>query len=267
MLWLAKFDDADVLAMLPRASVMMGVPTFYTRLLSNPAFTKEAAAHMRLFVSGSAPRLPSTFEEFEQRTGKRILERYGMSEAVVITSNPLNGERIAGSVGYPMPGVSLRVEGGEVGTIQIKGPSVFAGYWRMPDKTKAEFTEDGYFITGDVGRTDADGRVWISGRAKDLIISGGYNVYPKEVELILDEMEGITESAVIGCPHPDFGEAVVAVVEGGGDETALINAARAHLAAFKAPKRIFFVEALPRNAMGKVQKNLLRDAYAKTFAS
>jgi malonyl-CoA/methylmalonyl-CoA synthetase len=267
MLWLAKFDDADVLAMLPRASVMMGVPTFYTRLLSNPAFTKEAAAHMRLFVSGSAPLLPSTFEEFEQRTGKRILERYGMSEAVVITSNPLNGERIAGSVGYPMPGVSLRVEGGEVGTIQIKGPSVFAGYWRMPDKTKAEFTEDGYFITGDVGRTDADGRVWISGRAKDLIISGGYNVYPKEVELILDEMEGITESAVIGCPHPDFGEAVVAVVEGGGDETALINAARAHLAAFKAPKRIFFVEALPRNAMGKVQKNLLRDAYAKTFAS
>ena len=266
MLWLAKFDEADVLAMLPRATVMMGVPTFYTRLLANPAFTREAAAHMRVFISGSAPLLASTFEEFEQRTGKRILERYGMSEAVVITSNPLDGERIPGSVGYPLAGVSLRIAGGEVGTIQIKGPSVFSGYWRMPEKTRAEFTEDGYFITGDVGRQDADGRVWISGRAKDLIISGGYNVYPKEIELVLDEMEGVAESAVIGCPHPDLGEVVVAVVLGKGDEAAMISAARAHLAAFKAPKRIFFVDELPRNAMGKVQKNLLRDAYAHTFS-
>lgn len=267
MLWLPKFDDADVMAMLPRATVMMGVPTFYTRLLANPAFTRESAAHVRAFISGSAPLLPSTFDEFEQRTGKKILERYGMSEAAVIASNPLEGERVAGSVGYPLPGVDLRIGGDEVGVIQISGPSVFSGYWRMPEKTAAEFTPDGYFITGDVGRRDADGRVWISGRAKDLIISGGYNVYPKEIELVLDEMEGVAESAVIGCPHPDFGEGVVAVVQGRGDEAAMIAAARARLAAFKAPKRIYFVEELPRNAMGKVQKNLLRDKYAQTFRS
>ncbi|WP_312166650.1 AMP-binding protein [Phenylobacterium sp.] len=267
MVWLARYDDAQVLAGLPRSSVMMGVPTFYTRLLANPGFTRAAAAHMRLFISGSAPLLESTFAEFEARTGQRILERYGMSEAVIITSNPLEGERIAGSVGYPLPGVDLRIGGGEeTGVIEIKGPSVFGGYWRMPEKTAQEFTADGFFITGDVGRQDPDGRVWISGRAKDLIISGGFNVYPKEIELILDEMEGVSESAVIGLPHPDFGEAVAAVVIGRGEEAAVIAALREKLAAFKTPKKVFFVEELPRNAMGKVQKNLLRERYAGAFA-
>jgi len=267
MVWLPKFADAEVLSGLSRATVMMGVPTFYTRLLANPGFTRAAAAHMRLFISGSAPLLASTFQAFEDRTGMRILERYGMSEAVIITSNPLHGERIPGSVGYPLPGVDLRVGAGEV--IEIKGPSVFAGYWRNPEKTAHEFTAEGYFVTGDVGRQDADGRVWISGRAKDLIISGGYNVYPKEIELVLDELPGVAESAVIGVPHADFGEGVVAVVIGrdgvGGDEAAMIAAARAQLAAYKAPKRIVFVDELPRNAMGKVQKNLLRERYAALF--
>jgi len=264
MVWLPRFADAEVLAGLPRASVMMGVPTFYTRLLANPAFTREAAAHMRLFICGSAPLLPSTFAEFEARTGMRILERYGMSEAVIITSNPLHGDRIAGSVGYPLPGVELRI-GGETGVIEIRGPSVFGGYWRMPEKTAEAFTADGFFVTGDVGRQDPDGRVWISGRAKDLIISGGFNVYPKEVELVLDELPGVAESAVIGVPHPDFGEGVVAVVIGQGEEAAMIAACRAQLASFKSPKRVIFVDELPRNAMGKVQKNLLRDRYAALF--
>ena len=225
---------------------------------------------MRVFISGSAPLLESTFAEFETRTGQRILERYGMSEAVIITSNPLDGERIAGSVGYALPGVELRIGGGEegddrTGVIEIKGPSVFGGYWRMPEKTAEEFTADGFFITGDVGRQDPDGRVWISGRAKDLIISGGYNVYPKEVDLVLDELAGVTESAVIGVPHKDFGEGVVAVVMGQGDEAAMIAEARRQLAAYKAPKRIVFVDELPRNAMGKVQKNLLRQQYEHLF--
>ncbi|WP_394763220.1 AMP-binding protein [Phenylobacterium sp.] len=267
MVWLPKFDDARVMTALARSTVMMGVPTFYTRLLANPAFTREAAAHMRLFISGSAPLLESTFAEFEARTGKRILERYGMSEAVIITSNPLVGERIPGSVGYPLPGVELRIAGGDqTGVIQIRGPSVFSAYWRMPDKTAEEFT-DGFFITGDVGRQDPDGRVWISGRAKDLIISGGYNVYPKEIELILDEMIGVTESAVVGIPHPDFGEGVVAVVIGQGTEAAMIADCRRRLAPYKSPKRIVFVDELPRNAMGKVQKNLLRDRYTDLFKS
>ena len=263
MVWLPKFDDAQVMAGLAKSTVMMGVPTFYTRLLANPAFTREAAAHMRLFVCGSAPLLESTFGEFEQRTGMRILERYGMSEAVIITSNPLAGERIPGSVGYPLPGVDLRIGAGEV--IEIKGPSVFSGYWEMPEKTAEEFTADGYFKTGDVGRQDPDGRVWISGRAKDLIISGGYNVYPKEIELILDELAGVTESAVVGVPHPDFGEGVVAVVIGAGDEAAMIAECRRQLAPYKSPKRVIFVGELPRNAMGKVQKNLLRDRYKDLF--
>ena len=268
MIWLPKFTDADVLAGLQRATVMMGVPTFYTRLLANPAFTKESAPNVRLFISGSAPLLPSTFADFEQRSGQRILERYGMSEAVIITTNPLQGDRIAGSVGFPLPGVELRIGGGDgAGVIQIRGPSVFSAYWRMPEKTAEEFTADGFFITGDVGRVDPDGRVWISGRAKDLIISGGYNVYPKEVELILDELPGITESAVIGLPHPDFGEGVAAICTGQGDETAIIAAARQELAAYKAPKRVIFVPDLPRNAMGKVQKNLLRQTYAALFQS
>jgi malonyl-CoA/methylmalonyl-CoA synthetase len=267
MVWLPRFTDAEVLAGLARATVMMGVPTFYTRLLANPDFTRERAAGVRVFISGSAPLLPSTFAEFEARTGQRILERYGMSEAVIITTNPLDGERIAGSVGYPLPGVELRIGGdGETGVIQIRGPSVFSGYWRNPAKTAEDFTADGFFITGDVGRRDPDGRVWISGRAKDLIISGGYNVYPKEVELVLDEQLGVVESAVIGAPHPDFGEGVVAVVLGQGDEAALIAEARRQLAAYKAPKRVVFVDELPRNAMGKVQKNLLRERYAGLFS-
>jgi malonyl-CoA/methylmalonyl-CoA synthetase len=267
MLWLAKYDDAEVMAALPRATVMMGVPTFYTRLLANPAFTRESAAGVRLFISGSAPLLATTFAEFEERTGMRILERYGMSEAVIITSNPLHGERMAGSVGYPLPGVELRIDGGEIGVIQIRGPSVFGGYWRMPEKTAEEFTADGWFITGDVGRQDPDGRVWISGRAKDLIISGGYNVYPKEVELVLDDVPGVIESAVVGVPHPDFGEAVVAVVMGEAGEETLIAEARARLAHYKIPKRVVRVDELPRNAMGKVQKNVLRERLAGLFVS
>jgi malonyl-CoA/methylmalonyl-CoA synthetase len=264
MLWLAKFDAAELIRVLPRASVMMGVPTFYTRLLADPAFSRERAAHIRLFISGSAPLLPSTFAEFEARTGHRILERYGMSEAGMIASNPLAGERIAGSVGYPLPGVGLRLSGS--GGIEIAGPSLFRGYWDMPDKTRAEFTEDGWFMTGDVGRLDADGRLWITGRAKDLIISGGYNIYPKEIELVLDEVAGVTESAVIGVPHPDFGEAVVAAVIGDADEGALLARARERLAAFKVPKRVLFLEALPRNAMGKVRKNVLRERFGGLFA-
>ena len=268
MVWLTKFDDAQVMTGLARSTVMMGVPTFYTRLLANPNFIRERAAHMRLFICGSAPLLESTFSEFEERAGMRILERYGMSEAVIITSNPLVGERIPGSVGYPLPGVDLRIGGGEEnGVIEIRGPSVFGGYWEMPEKTAQEFTPDGFFITGDVGRRDPDGRVWISGRAKDLIISGGYNVYPKEIELVLDELAGVTESAVVGVPHPDFGEGVVAVVIGAGDEAAMIAECRRQLAPFKSPKRIVFVDELPRNAMGKVQKNLLRDRYAGLFAT
>ena len=271
MVWLPKFVDADVLAGLGRSTVMMGVPNFYTRLLANAGFTSDSARNVRLFISGSAPLLPTTFAEFEQRTGQRILERYGMSEAVIITSNPLEGDRIAGSVGFPLPGVELRIGGGEepgttrTGVIEIKGPSVFSAYWRMPEKTAEEFTKDGFFITGDVGRQDEDGRVWISGRAKDLIISGGYNIYPKEIELVLDEMAGVVESAVIGLPHRDFGEGVAAVVIGAGDEAAMIAACRERLAAFKAPKRILFVKDLPRNAMGKVQKNVLRERYAGLF--
>ena len=266
MVWLPKFVDADVLAGLDRATVMMGVPTFYTRLLANPAFTREKADGVRLFISGSAPLLPSTFAEFEERTGQRILERYGMSEAVIITTNPLAGGRLPGSVGYPLPGVDLRIGGGEqTGVIEIRGPSVFTAYWRMPDKTAEEFTADGFFITGDVGRRDPAGRGWISGRAKDLIISGGYNVYPKEIELIFDELPGVIESAVIGVPHPDFGEGVVAVVMGKGDEAAMIAEARRELAAYKTPKRVVFLDDLPRNAMGKVQKNLLRERYADLF--
>jgi malonyl-CoA/methylmalonyl-CoA synthetase len=268
MVWLPKFEEAAVLEGLGRSTVMMGVPTFYTRLLETPGFTREAAAGVRVFISGSAPLLPSTFAEFEARTGQRILERYGMSEAVIITTNPLDGERVAGSVGYPLPGVELRVGGGaETGVIEIRGPSVFSGYWRMPQKTAEEFTADGWFITGDVGRKDPDGRLWISGRAKDLIISGGFNVYPKEVELVLDELPGVIESAVVGVPHPDFGEGVVAVVMGEGEEAAIIAQARRRLAAYKAPKRVVFVQELPRNAMGKVQKNLLRERYADLFTA
>ena len=267
MVWLNRFDETAVLEGLSRSTVMMGVPTFYSRLLANPGLTRETVSHMRLFISGSAPLLESAFDAFETRTGHRILERYGMSEAVIITTNPLDGERIAGSVGFALPGVDVRIGGGEAtGVIEIRGPSVFTGYWRMPERTREEFTADGYFITGDVGRMDPDGRLWISGRAKDLIISGGYNVYPREIELILDEQPGVRESAVIGVPHPDFGEGVVAVVEGQGEETELIARLRGQLAGYKTPKRIVFVDALPRNAMGKIQKALLRQAYGDLFA-
>jgi malonyl-CoA/methylmalonyl-CoA synthetase len=263
VLWLPRFDETDVLAALPRATAMMGVPTYYSRLLADARFTRQAAEHMRVFISGSAPLLPSTFAEFEERIGQPLLERYGMSEAAIITTNPLHGARLAGSVGYPLPGVDLRVAGD--GIVQIKGPSVTSGYWRNPEKTAEAFTDDGYFVTGDVGRQDADGRLWLSGRSSDLIISGGLNVYPKEIELVLDELPGVAESAVIGLPHADFGEAVVAVVAGEGDEAAMIAAARAQLAAFKCPKRVIFVADLPRNAMGKVLKAELRRRFADTF--
>jgi malonyl-CoA/methylmalonyl-CoA synthetase len=265
LIWLPRFEEDAMLAALPRATVMMGVPTFYTRLLADLRFGLAAARHMRLFICGSAPLLPSTFEEFEVRAGQRILERYGMSEAAIITTNPLNGDRLAGSVGYPLPGVALRVA--DDGIVQIKGPSVTSGYWRNPQKTAEAFTADGYFITGDVGRQDPDGRLWLSGRVSDMIISGGLNVYPKEIELVLDALPGVVESAVIGCPHPDFGEAVVAVIAGEGDEAAVIAAARAQLAAFKAPKRVLFVDDLPRNAMGKVLKAELRKSHAGLFAA
>jgi malonyl-CoA/methylmalonyl-CoA synthetase len=265
LLWLAKFDETEVLAAMRRATVMMGVPTFYTRLLADPRFTREAAANIRLFICGSAPLLPSTFAEFAARIGAPILERYGMSEAAIITTNPLQGDRIAGSVGYPLPGVALRVA--DHGIVQIKGPSVTSGYWRNPAKTAEAFTADGYFITGDIGRQDTDGRLWLSGRSSDMIISGGLNVYPKEIELVLDELEGVVESAVIGLPHADFGEAVTAVVAGEGDEAAMIAATRDVLAAFKCPKRVIFVDDLPRNTMGKVLKAELRRRYADLYAS
>ncbi len=267
MLWLPRFEEDAVLAALPKATVMMGVPTFYGRLLADPRFTAQATAHMRLFISGSAPLLESAFDAFAARTGMRILERYGMSEAQMITTNPLEGERLAGSVGYPLPGVVVRIaDGAQTGVVEITGPSVTAGYWRNAEKTTQAFTTDGFFITGDIGRLDADGRLWLSGRANDLIISGGLNVYPKEIELVLDELPGVTESAVIGVPHTDFGEAVVAVIAGAGNETDVIAACRERLAAFKTPKRIIFVDDLPRNAMGKVEKAALRKRHAGLFA-
>jgi malonyl-CoA/methylmalonyl-CoA synthetase len=273
MIFLPKFDSAEVVRHLPRATVFMGVPTYYGRLLADPGFGRDVCAHMRLFVSGSAPLLAETFDAFAQRSGHVILERYGMSETTMLVSNPYDGERRAGSVGFPLPGVRVRVAGpdgkpcavGEIGDIQVAGPNVFKGYWRMPEKTVEEFTADGFFKTGDVGRFDADGYLAIVGRSKDLIISGGYNVYPKEIETIIDEMDEVAESAVIGVPHPDFGEAVTAVVvprEGGTrDETKVIAYLKARIANFKVPKRVFFIEELPRNTMGKVQKNLLRERF------
>ncbi|NYZ17265.1 malonyl-CoA synthase [Azospirillum sp. RWY-5-1] len=278
MIFLAKFDADAMLRHLPRATVVMGVPTFYTRLLAHPGLTREATAHVRLFVSGSAPLLADTHREFSARTGQAILERYGMTETGMLTSNPLDGERIPGTVGFPLPEVELRVtgEGGavlgtdEVGTIEVRGPNVFSGYWRMPEKTKQEIREGGWFITGDVGKVDGRGYVHIVGRAKDLIISGGFNVYPKEVETVIDAIPGVSESAVVGLPHPDFGEAVAAVVQrrAGSDapaEADVVAACKEQLANFKVPKRVFFVDELPRNSMGKVQKNLLRDRHADVF--
>jgi malonyl-CoA/methylmalonyl-CoA synthetase len=272
-----RFDAAAVLRDLPAATVFMGVPTFYTRLLSDPAFNVALCTNMRLFVSGSAPLLDATFAEFEQRTGHTILERYGMTEALMITSNPYDGPRIAGSVGPALPGISVRVIGdggqpakfGEPGVLELKGPNLFDGYWRNPKRTAEDHTADGYFISGDIATIDEAGYVRIVGRAKDLIISGGYNVYPKEVEMAIDAIDGVLESAVIGVPHADFGEGIVAVVarEAGAtvEVEAITAALTAELAAFKRPKRIVIVDDLPRNAMGKVQKAELRHVYADSF--
>jgi len=280
MILMPKFDAGQVLAAAKRATVLMGVPTFYVRLCQHPGLTREATANMRLFVSGSAPLLAETHRDFEARCGHRILERYGMTETNMITSNPYEGDRVPGAVGFPLPGVSLRVtdpetgaavDEGEVGMIEVRGPNVFKGYWRMPEKTKAEFRDDGHFITGDLGRRDARGYVWIVGRGKDLVISGGFNIYPKEVESEIDLMPGVLESAVIGVPHADFGEGVTAVVvkteDSALDEEAILANLRDRLARFKQPKRVVFVAELPRNTMGKVQKNVLRERYASLYAS
>jgi malonyl-CoA/methylmalonyl-CoA synthetase len=278
MVFLPRFDADTVIKWLPRVTSMMGVPTFYTRLLSDARFTKDLTANMRLFTSGSAPLLAETHREFEARTGHRILERYGMTETNMNTSNPYDGDRRAGTVGFPLPGVELKITDpetgatlpdGEAGLIEVRGDNVFQGYWRMPEKTAAELRADGFFITGDIGMVDGDGYVHIVGRAKDLIISGGYNIYPKEIELLLDEQPGVLESAVIGVPHPDFGEGVVAVLVAAPgqsiDADAIRSVASDRLAKFKQPKVIEVLPELPRNTMGKVQKNLLRDQFAGVF--
>ena len=286
MIWFARFDPKAVLAAMPRATVFMGVPTLYVRLLAEPGLDKEAAKNMRLFIAGSAPLLIETFTEWQQRTGHTILERYGMSETIMLTSNPYvadaryNGqsERRGATVGFPLPGVGLRVVDdanqplpvGEIGGIQVKGPNVFKGYWRMPEKTAEEFTQDGWFKTGDVGKVDERDYVSIVGRSKDLIISGGYNVYPAEIEGYINEMPGVAESALVGVPHPDFGEVGVAVViaKPGAqpDPDAIVAALKSQLANFKIPKKCFVVPELPRNTMGKVQKNLLREQHKGLFA-
>ena len=275
MLFHRAFDADAVLRAFPKASVMMGVPTFYTRLLAHDRFRKEEAAHMRLFISGSAPLTTEIFNAFEARTGHRILERYGMSEAGMIASNPLDGARIAGTVGFALPGVSVRTADADnpdaPAEVEVKGPNVFKGYWRNPEKTAEAFTQDGYFKTGDIGALDAEGRLSLVGRAKDLIIAGGYNIYPKEIEQVLDALPGVAESAVIGVPHPDMGEGVVAVIVAEKDPpeedqfNEAINEAIQALARFKRPRKFFHIDALPRNAMGKVQKHLLREAYKDAF--
>jgi malonyl-CoA/methylmalonyl-CoA synthetase len=279
MIFLPKFDPETIIRLMARATVMMGVPTFYTRLLQSPALNKESTAHMRLFISGSAPLLADTHREWSARTGFAILERYGMTETNMNTSNPYDGDRVPGAVGRALPGVSVRVTDPEtgkeiardtIGMIEVKGPNVFKGYWRMPEKTKAEFRDDGFFVTGDLGKIDADDYVHILGRGKDLVISGGFNVYPKEIESEIDAMPGVIESAVIGVPHADFGEGVTAVVvctkDAKVDEASVLKALDGRLAKFKMPKRVFVVDELPRNAMGKVQKNILRDTYADIYA-
>ena len=273
MIFLPKFDAGQVMRHLPRSTVFMGVPTYYARLLAEPEFDREMCDNMRLFVSGSAPLLLGTFNEFTRRTGHTILERYGMSETTILVSNPYDGERIGGTVGIPLPGVSVRVAKpdstpcgtNEIGGLEVKGRNVFRGYWRMPEKTAEEFTTDGYFKTGDIGKFDEKGYLSIVGRSKDLIISGGYNVYPKEIESFIDEMPGVAESTVIGVPDSDFGEAVMAVVvpEAGRrlSEMEVIAYLKLRIANFKVPKRVVLVEELPRNTMGKVQKNVLRERY------
>ncbi|MDC8784759.1 malonate--CoA ligase [Roseateles koreensis] len=282
MIWFARFDPHAVIARFAVASVFMGVPTLYVRMLAEATLTPQACANMRLFISGSAPLLLDTFEDWQTRSGHTILERYGMSETLMLTSNPcrgLDGERIGGTVGPALPGVDVRVSRddgascatGEIGNIEVRGPNVFSGYWRMPEKTQEEFTADAWFKTGDVGRKDENGYFTIVGRAKDLIITGGYNVYPAEIEAYLNEMDGVLESAVVGVPHPDFGEAVIAsVVARPGatlDGDALIATLKRQIAGFKVPKQVFVVADLPRNAMGKVQKNLLRQQHQQGFKS
>lgn len=271
-----RFDVRQVMSLLPEATVMMGVPTFYTRLLDQPDFGPDACGHMRLFISGSAPLLAETHRAFEARSGQRILERYGMTETGMLASNPLAGERRAGTVGLPLPDVEIRVADeagkplpqGEPGAVEVRGPNVFPGYWRRPERRAEDFRPDGFFITGDIGSFDGEGYLTLVGRAKDLIISGGFNVYPKEIELVIDALPGVGESAVVGLPHHDFGEGVTAfcTAEGGPPaEEEIIRRCRQELAAFKVPKRVVFVEALPRNAMGKVQKALLRQDYKDLY--
>ncbi|CDM60422.1 MULTISPECIES: malonate--CoA ligase [Rhizobium] len=278
MYLLSKFDSEEILSLMPQATMLMGVPTFYVRLLQSPRLDRGAVASIRLFISGSAPLLAETHTEFQARTGHAILERYGMTETNMNTSNPYKGKRIAGTVGFPLPGVTVRVTDPatglvlspeETGMIEIKGPNVFKGYWRIPEKTAAEFTADGFFISGDLGKIDREGYVHIVGRGKDLVISGGYNIYPREVEGEIDQIEGVVESAVIGVPHPDFGEGVTAVVvrkPGASiDEKTIVSALQDRLARYKQPKRIIFADDLPRNTMGKVQKNILRQQYADLY--
>jgi malonyl-CoA/methylmalonyl-CoA synthetase len=280
MLFLPKLDPDAMFRLMPRATTMMGVPTFYVRLLQDGRLTREAVAHMRLFVSGSAPLLADTHRDWSARTGHAILERYGMTETNMNTSNPYDGERVPGTVGFPLPGVDLRVTepesgrplpDGEIGMIEVKGPNVFKGYWRNPQKTAEEFRPDGFFITGDLGKIDAKGYVHIVGRGKDLVITGGYNVYPKEVETEIDAMPGVVESAVIGLPHRDFGEGVTAVVVGKAgvvlDPAAIQKSLEERLAKFKCPKRVIVVDDLPRNTMGKVQKNVLREQYKELYGA
>ena len=276
VVFLKGFNADEILDAMPRATALMGVPTFYTRLLSDDRLTRERAANMRLFISGSAPLLVDTHEAWEDRTGHRILERYGMTETNMSTSNPYAGERRAGTVGFPLPGVEARImEGGkevpqgEIGVLHVRGANVFQGYWQMPEKTAEELLPDGWFITGDMARMDEDGYITIVGRAKDLVITGGFNVYPKEIESLIDDLPGVLESAVIGVPHPDFGEAVVAVVVPAGEGTsaeAVKAALSGQLAKFKQPKEVILLDALPRNTMGKVQKKALREGYAHLFA-
>ena len=280
MIFHNQFNVDDVLEALPKASAMMGVPTFYARMLASPVLTRERVANIRLFVSGSAPLSPQTHKDFAARTGHTILERYGMTETNMNTSNPYEGERRPGTVGFALPGTELRIcdqttgetmSDGEVGMIEVRGPNVFQGYWQMPEKTAQEFRADGFFITGDLGQIDQDGYIAIVGRDKDLIISGGFNVYPAEVEFAIDAIEGISEVAVIGAPHADFGEGVTAIIVACGDKAPSAAEIKlqltSELAKYKMPKEIFFVKELPRNKMGKVQKNQLRQQYQNTYAS
>ena len=278
MNWINKFDVKSILSLLPQSTVFMGVPTYYTRLLSEPNFSKEICSNMRVFISGSAPLLEETFRTFKNRTGHSILERYGMTETNMNTSNPIEGERKPGTVGPPLPGVNLRVVDqkntilgvNRIGNLQVKGSNVFMGYWKMPDKTAIDFSKDGFFNTGDKAKIDEDGYISIVGRSKDMIITGGLNVYPKEIETIIDQIECVNESAVIGVPHNDFGEAVVVIVvlsqPNSIDEKTIISYAKEKLANFKIPKKVIFVEKLPRNTMGKVQKNVLREMHESLFS-